>query len=156
MAVFATEKKKKKRMEEMEEDEKKNDASLHNGNEKRHSRTFIFPHCCSPEIIFGLRTETENAAQHTMKDLGNPEVVDPVLKYSDLYLNESYVKNIICFKCDNPERVYERLKDEEEEEEDEEEEEEEEEEDVTMRSEIECKDHMAPPKELLLDKSSRW
>ena len=134
MAVFACEKKKQKLSE---------DAPF----------SFTFPHCCSPEIIFGLRNEPENTAQHTMKDLGNPDTIDPVKKYSDLYLNESYVKNIICFKCDNIERVYDRLKEEDEEED----EEEEEEEDVRKKNlkEVKATLPLPPvPKELILDKSS--
>lgn len=136
MAVYATEKKKHKLAA---------NACL----------SFSFPYCCSPEIIFGLQNEPENSAQHTMKDLGHPEVIDPVKKYSDLYLNESYVKNIICFKCGNLDQMYERLKADEEEEEDEDEKENDE--DAMMDSLNECKEtppSLLPPtqKEPSIDK----
>lgn len=76
--------------------------AVYNRDKKNHvteDHDYVFPQCF--HFDDSLISKNEDIGQFTVEDLGMPEMIDPIKKYSDLYLKETYVKSIVCFLSTN-------------------------------------------------------
>ena len=76
--------------------------AVYNRDKKNHiseDHDYIFPQCF--HLDDSLISRNDDLGQFTLEDLGLPEMIDPIKKYSDLYLKETYVKSIVCFLSTN-------------------------------------------------------